>query len=515
MLVSYLDSEEYQNRCKKLEEVKQAGVDPFPPTFSPSHRAEDVHRLYDQDPVGSSEDAEQKRTPLLQVAGRLVLFRGMGKNAFAHLLDGTSRLQILCSRDHTHVEGLGPEQAPMKWIEKKLDLGDILGVEGHVFRTKTGELTLLVTRLTLLCKSLLPLPDKHSGLLDKEIRYRKRWLDLISHSEVYDTFLLRSRVLSILRSVMADHEFIEVETPILQSVYGGAQAKPFLTHLNAIDQEVFLRISLEISLKKLLIGGFPRIFEIGKVFRNESIDRTHNPEFTMIEAYAAYWDYEDMMRLIEKLIETICLQLFGSTQLHYKDDEGQDEILDFTTPWKRMTMVESIQHYAQISVMEESDESMRQRLQATPLDPKVIASASRGLLIALLFDELVSKQLVQPHHITDHPIETTPLCKPHRDPFWKEQGFVERFESFVLGKELCNAYTELNDPLLQRKLLEQQAARLAAGDEEANPMDEEFLEAICYGMPPAGGIGIGIDRLVMLLARVPSIRDVLFFPIMR
>ncbi len=515
MSAPYLHSEEYQNRCKKLEEIPLTGVNPFPHTFSPSHRIEEIHHEYSQDPVGSSEDAEQQRTPYLRLAGRLVLFRGMGKNAFAHLLDGTSRLQILCSRDHTQVEGLDSAQLPMKWIEKKLDLGDFLGVEGYLFRTKTGELTLLVTRLFLLCKSLLPLPDKHSGLLDKEARYRKRWLDLISHSDVYNTFLLRSRVIAILRKVLAEHHFVEVETPILQSVYGGAQAKPFLTHLNAIDQEVFLRISLEISLKKLLIGGLPRIYEIGKVFRNESIDRTHNPEFTMIEAYAAYWDYQDMMHLIEIIIETMCLELFGSTQLPYRDDEGREEILDFKAPWKRMTMVESIQHYADISVMEQSEEEMRQILQQTPVDRKVIAAASRGLLIALIFDELVSKKLTQPHHITDHPIETTPLCKPHRDPFWNAQGFVERFESFVLGKELCNAYTELNDPILQRKLLEEQASRLAAGDEEANPMDEEFLEAICQGMPPAGGIGIGIDRLVMLLSRVASIRDVLFFPIMR
>jgi lysyl-tRNA synthetase class 2 len=516
MKPNYLDSEDYKNRHQKLTELPSLGVKAYPHSFRPTHSAADILQSYAQDPLSNSEGAAEGQTPVVKIAGRLVLFRAMGKNAFGQLLQDNTKIQIMFNRDLTQVEGLHGELTPIKFIEKKLDLGDILGVEGHLFRTGTGEITIFVKKLTLLCKSLLPLPEKYSGLADKHTRYRKRWLDLISHDEVYHTFVTRSRILAIMRQYLAEHQFMEVETPILQNVYGGAQAKPFLTHINAIDSDCFLRISLEIPLKKLLIGGFERVYEIGKVFRNEGIDRTHNPEFTMIEAYAAYWDYNDMMNFVEQLIEKIALQLFGSTQFVYQSDYAGEVLLDVKAPWKRMTMIESIKEYAHLDVHALTDEEMIRILRdRTEIDPAVFGSATRGTLIALLFDELVSKLLVQPHHITDHPIETTPLCKPHRDPKWEKEGFVERFESFFLGKELCNAYTELNDPVIQRALLEEQALRLEKGDEEANPMDEEFLEAICQGMPPAGGIGIGIDRLVMLLTKAASIRDVLFFPIMK
>ena len=442
----------------------------------------------------------------------------MGKNAFAQIQDETGRIQIMFNRDLTKVLGLDPngELTSMKFIEKKIDLGDIIGIEGHVFRTQKGELTVFAKVLTLLCKTLLPLSDKHSGLADKGVRYRKRWLDLITHHSVMQQFQLRTRILRYVRHYFEKNGYLEVETPVLQNVYGGAQAKPFITNLNALDQEMFMRISLEIPLKKLIVGGFNKVFEIGKVFRNEGIDRTHNPEFTELEAYAAYSDYNDMMIVTEKLFEEIAVDLFGKTQINISDAEGNEQMIDLKAPWIRLSMKDSIQKYAGINVNSLSDDQIRTHLkEKTQADHKEIKHASRGILISMLFEELVEPHLIQPHHIIDHPIETTPLCKLHRDPALREERIVERFESFILGGEFCNSYTELNDPELQRSLLEEQASKKLAGDEEANPLDEEFIEAICQGMPPTGGIGIGIDRLVMLFANAHSIRDVLFFPLMK
>lgn len=515
----YHQQEEFQNRSKKVEEIRALGVEPYPPDFHPTHTAKQLLHDFRDSPVGDSEEAANGKTPFAKLAGRLVLFRAMGKNAFAQLQEATDKIQLMFNRELTLVEGLAEntELKPIKFIEKKIDLGDLIGVEGHLFRTHTGELTLFVKKLTLLCKTLLPLPEKHSGLIDKEMRYRKRWLDLISHEEVRQTFLMRSRMVRIIRDFLNERQFLEVETPILQNLYGGAEARPFSTHINALNQDMYLRIALEISLKKLLVGGIERIYEISKVFRNEGIDRTHNPEFTMIEAYAAYWDYNDMMHLLEQLVERIALDLHGTTEIVYSHlEEGKTVTVDVRAPWKRLSMKESLSVYADLDADSLSDEKMRQILaNQTPLKPELFKQAPRGMLIALLFDELVSHKLIQPHHIVDHPIETTPLCKPHRDPKLRAEGLVERFESFLLGKELCNAYTELNDPQVQRALLEEQALKRLQGNEEAHPLDEEFIEAICQGMPPAGGIGIGIDRLTMLFTNTASIRDVLFFPIMK
>jgi lysyl-tRNA synthetase class 2 len=311
---------------------------------------------------------------------------------------------------------------------------------------------------------------------------------------------------------------LEVETPVLQSIYGGAEARPFVTKLNALDQEMFMRISLEIPLKKLIVGGMDRVYEIGRVFRNEGIDRNHNPEFTLMEAYAAYWDYNDMMRFVENLFETLALQLHGTTKVKIGDPEEPEKQIEIElkAPWKRMTMKESIQTYAKIDVDSLDDLQMKKLLKESgQIDVRKLESLSRGLLIAALFEVFAEPHLVQPHHIIDHPIETTPLCKPHRNPKEREQGLVERFESFILNQEICNAYTELNDPEMQRRLLMEQAERREKGDEEASPFDEEFLEAICQGMPPTGGIGIGIDRLIMILTNTHSIRDVLYFPWMK
>ncbi len=515
----YHSHEEFQNRSRKLAEIRELGVDPYPPKYVHTQKASQLTVETEGKEVGHFDDAAAGNTEHVFVSGRLVLFRAMGKNAFGHIQDETGRIQVMFNRDQSEVAGFTPteELSAMKFVEKKLDLGDLIGVEGHLFRTQKGELTVFVKKTTLLCKSLLPLPDKHSGLADKGVLYRKRWLDLITNPQSMERFRLRSRIILAIRKYMEDQAFEEVETPIIQNIYGGAEARPFTTHLNALHQDMFLRIALEISLKKLIIGGMQRVYEIGKVFRNEGIDRTHNPEFTMLEAYAAGWDYNDMMDFVEGLFETIALDLFGDTKIRYApDDEATAQVIDFKKPWKRLTMKEAIKIYGPLDVDSMSDHQIRSHLlKETKLDPKEVESAKRGSLIAMLFEEFAESHLIQPHHIIDHPIETTPLCKPHRDPQAKNEGLVERFESFILGKEICNSYTELNDPELQRKLLENQAELREKGDEEASPLDEEFLEAICQGMPPTGGIGIGIDRLVMFFTSAPSIRDVLFFPLMK
>lgn len=520
-LPEYHHQEEFQNRTRKLDEIRKAHVDPYPHKYTPTHTALDIHQRFNAVDVGHSDDAAAGTTEPVCVAGRLVLFRSMGKNAFAHLQDETGRIQIMFNRDATELAGYQPEgsegETAYKFIEKKIDLGDIIGVKGNLFHTQKGELTIFVKEAALLCKTLLPLADKHGGLADKELRYRKRWLDLISHPEVAQLFRKRTHIMHQIRNYFYQNHFLEVETPILQSIYGGAEARPFKTVLNALDQEMYMRISLEIPLKKLIVGGMNRIYEMGRVFRNEGIDRNHNPEFTLLEAYASYWDYHDMMEFVEKLFERLALDLYGTTLVPFTSPESGETIqIDMKAPWKRLTMKESLKHYGNIDVDALSDEKIRQMLKESGhCDLKKLSSLSRGLLIAALFEVIVEPHLIQPHHIYDHPIETTPLCKPHRDPQLRKEGLVERFESFIITQEICNAYSELNDPEIQRGLLEKQALRRDAGDEEASPLDEEFIEAICQGMPPTGGIGIGIDRLIMIMTNSHSIRDVLYFPWMK
>lgn len=522
----YHKHEEFQLRSQKLSDIRELGVEPYPHKFDPTNSTKELHEVYDSATVGHSEDAGAGMTPPVTVAGRLVLFRSMGKNAFGHIQDDTGRIQVMFNKEVTQVAGYdtnGQAQAdaltPMKFIEKKIDLGDIIGIQGNLFHTNKGELTVFAHTVTLLCKTLLPLADKHAGLADKELRYRKRWLDLITNPEVADVFRMRSRILRLTRDYFESFHFLEVETPVLQSIYGGAEARPFITKLNALDQEMFMRISLEIPLKKLIVGGMNRVYEIGRVFRNEGIDRTHNPEFTMLEAYASYWDYNDMMSFVENLFEKLALELHGTTKItigHADEGDGTIVELDLKAPWKRMTMKEAIHTYGGIDADALTDEQMRTMLKESgEMDLKKIPTLPRGLLIASLFEVFAEKYLIQPHHIIDHPIETTPLCKPHRSPKEKAEGLVERFESFILCREICNSYSELNDPEIQRALLVEQTKRRDAGDEEASPFDEEFMESICQGMPPTGGLGIGIDRMVMILTNTHSIRDVLFFPWMK
>ena len=533
---SYMSHEEYQGRLEKLTQLRELGIEPYPHSFKEKQTTSELRRFVASEKVGDSEEALAGKGPSFRISGRLVLMRAMGKNLFGQIQDEEGRLQIMVSRDVTTLAGYDPSaleqessQAlpkPSKVIEKKLDLGDLVGLEGPLFFTQKGELTLLVQRCTLLSKSLLPLPDKHSGLADEEVRQRKRWLDLISEPASFARFRARSTILRTIRETLTQEDFLEVETPILQNIYGGANARPFVTHHNALKTDPFLRISLEIPLKKLLVGGYPRIFELGKVFRNEGIDRTHNPEFTMLELYAAGSDYHDMMTLAEKIF-VACAAALSSKDFNPQKISFCNETIDLTKPFARRAMADTILDETGIDVAKDSLETMRSYLATKGgeawREKAILKQKTRGELMLLLFEEFVEKTLIQPTHITDHPIESTPLCKRLRTEPGQELRqeeseeadrllLIERFETFIAGKEFCNAYSELNDPIEQRALLEKQLDEKAA---EKHPLDEEFLEAICQGMPPAGGLGIGIDRLCMLLTGSDSIREVLFFPTLR
>ncbi|MBM3201988.1 MAG: lysine--tRNA ligase [Chlamydiae bacterium] len=513
----YFNFDEYKIRLAKLNKFAELGVEPYPHSYNPTTTVEDL--VKNPPEALDFETAKQTSDHAVRIAGRVMLSRPMGTNIFVQLQEGNERIQVLFNRGVVKVKGLLEDQevTAHKFLEKWVDLGDFLGIEGQVFRTQKGELTIFAKEVTFLSKSLLPLPDKYSGLKNKEIRYRKRWLDLIANPEVFEIFRMRSKIFALIREYFTLHKFLEVETPVLSSVYGGANARPFTTHLNALKQDMYLRIALELPLKELIIGGFQRVYEMGRLFRNEGIDATHNPEFSMVEAYAAYWDYNDVMKFTEELYAYVAKGIYGTTKIGVrKDRKGNEHEVDVQTPWIRLTMKESIKKYAGYDVDALSDDEMRKiLLEKADVDPAKIKKAKRGILVATFFEEFVEHHLIQPHHITDHPIETTPLCKYHRSPSEKAQGIVERFESFFLGMEITNAYSELNDPLIQRSLLEEQERLLLAGDEEANPIDEDFLEAMNQGMPPTGGVGIGLDRLVMIITGATSIRDVLFFPLMK
>jgi lysyl-tRNA synthetase class 2 len=479
-------------RLQRLQTLREQGINPYPNTVERTHTIAEVLQHFDewQGPEGS-----------FTLVGRIRLMREMGKIAFAHIEDGTGRIQV-----YFRINDIGEDAYRAL---KLLDIGDFIQVSGFLFLTRTGERTLDVRSYRLLSKSLRPLPEKYHGLEDKETRQRKRYLDLIANSdEVRQIFIIRSRVITAMRRYLDEHGFIEVETPILQPLYGGATARPFITHHNTLDRDLYLRIAVELYLKRLIVGGFERVYEIGRNFRNEGIDRSHNPEFTMMECYLAYADYNDIMRLVEEMICFIAQEVKGSPRITYQGTE-----IDLTPPWPRWRLLDAIEEFTGIDVNRFPDkESLAAEMRAHgyEADP----SLGRGRLIDNLKDALFRKGipvLRQALFLTDYPIDVSPLAKQHRDM----PGLVERFQAFAGGLECGNAFTELNDPLDQRARFEDQMRQRAQGDEEAQVLDEDFLEAMEVGMPPAGGVGIGIDRVVMLMADQESIRDVILFPTMR
>ncbi|MFO7917681.1 MAG: lysine--tRNA ligase [Anaerolineae bacterium] len=478
-----------QQRMEKSERLQEKGIEPYPARVERTHTtAEALEAFRENEEEGIH----------VAVAGRLMSIRVMGKSTFAHIRDGSGRLQI-----YLRYDSLGEERYELFCDE--IDIGDFIQVEGELFRTRTGETTVQVASWKLLAKALRPLPEKFHGLRDTETRYRQRYLDLIANEDVREIFRTRTRIITALRHFLDERDFWEVETPILQPIYGGAAARPFTTYHNALDCTLYLRIADELYLKRLIIGGFDRVYEIGHNFRNEGISTEHNPEFTVMELYQAYADYHDMMALVEELYFTIAKQVLGSPMLTF---EGQE--IDLTPPWQRITMRDAILQQSGIDIQVYDEyERLWKVIRHKGLD--VTEQPNWGKLVEKLFDEVVEPTLVQPTFIMDYPIEISPLAK-------KKPGtprFVERFEHFIGGLECGNAFTELNDPLDQRERFAAQKRAAREGDEEAHPMDEDFVVAMEYGMPPTGGLGIGIDRMIMLFTDQSSIREVILFPLLR
>ena len=472
---------------EKLANLQEAGKDPFQITkYDVTHHSTDIKNNF--------EELEGKT---VRIAGRVMSKRVMGKASFCNVQDLPGNIQVYVARDSIGEESYADF--------KKYDVGDIVGIEGEVFKTKTGETSIHAAKVTLLSKSLQILPEKFHGLTNTDIRYRQRYTDLIMNQDVKDTFVKRSRIISAIRRYLDGQGFLEVETPMLVSNAGGAAARPFETHYNALDEDVKLRISLELYLKRLIVGGMERVFEIGRVFRNEGLDTRHNPEFTLMELYQAYTDYYGMMDLTENMFRYVAQEVCGTTVIPYAE-----ETIDLGKPFERLTMVDAVKKYAGVDFDQIPDTAAAKKL----ADEKGVHYEERhakGDILNLFFEEFVEEHLIQPVFIMDHPVEISPLTKRKPD----KPDYVERFELFIYGREMCNAYSELNDPIDQRERFKAQEAALAAGDEEANTTDEDFMNALEIGMPPTGGIGYGIDRLVMLLTNSPAIRDVLLFPTMK
>ena len=472
---------------EKLANLQEAGKDPFQITkYDVTHHSTDIKNNF--------EELEGKT---VRIAGRVMSKRVMGKASFCNVQDLPGNIQVYVARDSIGEESYADF--------KKYDVGDIVGIEGEVFKTKTGETSIHAAKVTLLSKSLQILPEKFHGLTNTDIRYRQRYTDLIMNQDVKDTFVKRSKIISAIRRYLDGQGFLEVETPMLVSNAGGAAARPFETHYNALDEDVKLRISLELYLKRLIVGGMERVFEIGRVFRNEGLDTRHNPEFTLMELYQAYTDYYGMMDLTENMFRYVAEEVCGTTVIPYAE-----ETIDLGKPFERLTMVDAVKKYAGVDFDQIPDTAAAKKL----ADEKGVHYEERhakGDILNLFFEEFVEEHLIQPVFIMDHPVEISPLTKRKPD----KPDYVERFELFIYGREMCNAYSELNDPIDQRERFKAQEAALAAGDEEANTTDEDFMNALEIGMPPTGGIGYGIDRLVMLLTNSPAIRDVLLFPTMK
>ncbi|MBN1377478.1 lysine--tRNA ligase [Candidatus Woesearchaeota archaeon] len=478
-----------RERVEKLNNLYLKNINPYPHKFNITKKISEI--------ITKHKGLKKESTKKEKTAGRIIGLRRMGKATFLDIKDATGKIQAYFNQDI-----LGKEKYKML---KYADNGDFIGIEGTIFKTQTKELTIKVKDFTILSKSLRPLPEKYHGLKDMELKYRQRYLDLLMNSDSRKVFETRTRIIDAVREFYKSRGYLEVETPVLENIYGGAAARPFKTFHHDLKKDIYMRISLELNLKRLIIGGFERIFEMGKVFRNESIDITHNPEYTLLESYEAYADYEDMMDMFEDLFIYVAKKILGKTKFKY-----QGKTINLSKPWKRMTMQKAIKRYAHLDVEKMTEKDIKNELIKHNIELPVGEHVTKGILINELF-KVVEEKLIQPVFIIDHPKETTPLCKDHR----KKKGAIERFEPFMCGMEMANAYTELNDPIEQRRLFRGQEKRRKQGDEEANPVDNEFCKALDYGMPPLGGIGIGIDRMVMLLTDSKSIRDVIFFPTMK
>ncbi|UTR12475.1 lysine--tRNA ligase [Evansella sp. LMS18] len=486
-------NDQLQVRREKLKEMLDQGIDPFGQRFERTHTATDLKVQYEET---SKEELEENEVNVT-LAGRIMTKRGKGKAGFAHIQDLTGQIQIYVRKDK-----VGEEQYA---LFNNIDIGDIVGISGTVFKTKVGELSVKADDFQILTKSLRPLPDKYHGLKDVEQRYRQRYLDLIVNPEVKDTFVLRSRILQSMRRYLDDHGYLEVETPTMHSIPGGASARPFITHHNALDMTLYMRIAIELHLKRLIVGGLEKVYEIGRVFRNEGVSTRHNPEFTMIELYEAYADYRDIMSLTENLIAHIAKDVLGTSTVVYNDQE-----INLEPEWKRVHMVDAIKEYTGVDFWPEmSDEEARAL--AKEHNVPVKDTMKYGHVVNEFFEHFVEEKLVQPTFVYGHPLEISPLAKKNEE----DPRFTDRFELFIVSREHANAFTELNDPIDQRERFEAQLVEREQGDDEAHMMDEDFVESLEYGMPPTGGLGIGIDRLVMLLTNSQSIRDVLLFPQMR
>ncbi len=495
-------SEQEVIRREKSEELRSLGIDPYPAAlFEINVSAADIKENYERDKTNYKN---------ISIAGRIMSVRDMGKACFAVLQDSTGRIQLYVRRDDICS---GEDKSLYDIVFKKLlDLGDIIGVKGFVFTTKTGEISIHVTTLTLLSKAIRPLPVvrtdsegvAHDVVTDPDFIYRQRYVDLIINPEVRERFKKRTQIVQSLRELFNSRGYLEVETPILQPIPGGATARPFITHHNALDTQLYLRIANELYLKRLIVGGFDGVYEFAKDFRNEGMDRTHNPEFTIMEIYVAYKDYNWMMDFTEEMLEKVAMDLHGDTKV-----ELGDKVIDFQRPFKRISMYDSIQEHTGIDISKMDETQLRETCKK--LGIHVEPSMGKGKLIDEIFGSKCEHTYIQPTFITDYPVEMSPLCKKHRS----KEGLVERFELMINGKELCNAYSELNDPLDQRARFEEQVKLMERGDNEAMYIDYDFLRALEYGMPPTSGMGIGIDRLAMIMTNVPSIQDVLFFPQMR
>jgi len=490
--------EELRNqRLEKLKKLEEMGVSPFAYNFPRTHLVQDILDLIQK---GKGNDIH------VQLVGRLMAIRRMGKASFAHIMDRSGRIQIYVKKDLVTQNGFE--------VFALLDIGDIVGICGTVFTTQTGEITVLVQELQLLSKSLRPLPvvkekiqedEKilYDQFADRELRYRQRYVDLLVNADVKNVFILRSKIISHMRQYLEKKGYIEVETPVLQPLYGGAFAKPFITHHNTLDTDFYLRIADELYMKRLIVGGFDGVFEIAKDFRNEGMDRNHNPEFTMMELYVAYEDYEFMMDLVEDMIGTMSMNVLGEKEFTY-----QDKVIALAAPWERIAFFDAIQRFTGYDLYKKDMDELKKIAVKIGLD---INESTRGKIIEEIFSQFVEPNLIQPTFIMDYPLELSPLAKRHRS----KEGLVERFETYIAGKEICNAFSELNDPLDQRKRFEDQARSKAQGDEDAMVIDEDYIRAMEYGMPPTAGLGVGIDRLVMLMTNSATIRDVILFPQMR